>query len=135
MRTLVMGRVIVFLIGRLFKRGRVQGAAHQLGECVFDVFAFFLEGLNRGIEPAKVGIDSLDVLLVPEIVDNQVIEFLGMGGGHLGRGKNRQTGLALKRLQVRGITTDGEKRGTQRDMWQIRVSRRVGGTTEKNGDR
>jgi hypothetical protein len=31
--------------------------------------------------------------------------------------------------------TDGEKRGSQWDRWQIRVSGRVGGTTEKNGDR
>jgi hypothetical protein len=37
MRTLVMGRVIVFLIERLFRRGRVRGAAHQLVECVVDV--------------------------------------------------------------------------------------------------
>jgi hypothetical protein len=33
-----MERVIVFLKGRLFRRGRVQGAAHQLVEFVFYVF-------------------------------------------------------------------------------------------------
>jgi hypothetical protein len=37
MRTLVMGRVIIFLIGRFLRRFRVQGAAHQLVKCVFDV--------------------------------------------------------------------------------------------------
>jgi hypothetical protein len=82
MRTLVMGRVMVFLIGWLFRRGRVQGMAHQLVKCVFDVFdvgTLVLEGLNRGIELANVGIDILDVLLVLDVVNNQCIEFLGTG--------------------------------------------------------
>jgi hypothetical protein len=38
--------------------------------------------LNSGIERAKVGIDTLDVLVL-EVVNNQCIEFLGAGGGHL----------------------------------------------------
>jgi hypothetical protein len=37
-----------------------------------------------------------------------------------------------KKLQVRGIMTDGEKRGRKWDRWKIRVSGRVGGTTKKN---
>jgi hypothetical protein len=37
-------------------------------------------------------------------------------------------------LQVRGITTDGEKRGIKWDRWKIRVSGRVCGTTEKNDE-
>jgi hypothetical protein len=41
MRALEMGRVSVFMIGRLFRRGRVQGVTHQLVECVFDVFDVF----------------------------------------------------------------------------------------------
>jgi hypothetical protein len=53
MRTLVMRRVLVFLIGWLFRRGRVQGMPHQLVKCGFDVFdvgTLVLEDLNRGIE-------------------------------------------------------------------------------------
>jgi hypothetical protein len=71
MRALEMGRVSVFMIGRLFIRGRVQGATHQLVECVFDVFdggTLVLEGLNGGIELANVGIEGLDVLLVLDVV-------------------------------------------------------------------
>jgi hypothetical protein len=62
-----MGRVIVFLIGRLFIRGRVHGVPHQLVECFFDVFdvgTLVMEDMNRGIDLANVGIESLDVLLV-----------------------------------------------------------------------
>jgi hypothetical protein len=54
---------------------------------------WYLEGLNRGIELANVGIESLDVLLVVEVVNNQGIEFLGVGGDHLGRGNNVQASL------------------------------------------
>jgi hypothetical protein len=96
MRTLEMGRVSVFMIGRFFRRGRVQGVTYQLVECAFDVFdcgTLVLEDMNRGIDLSNVGIYGLDVLLVIGIVGNQGIEFLGMGGCHLGRGKNGQAGL------------------------------------------
>jgi hypothetical protein len=67
-----------------------------LVECVFDVFdggTLALEDLNGVIEITNVGIESLDVLFVMDVVENQVIEFLGMGVGHLGRGKNGQVVL------------------------------------------
>jgi hypothetical protein len=53
MNTLVMGRFIVFLIERFFRRGRVQGVAHQFIECGFDIFdvrELNLEDMNKGIE-------------------------------------------------------------------------------------
>jgi hypothetical protein len=52
-RTLVMGRVLVFLIGWLFRKGRVMENSHQLVMCGFDVFdvgTLVLEDLKRGIE-------------------------------------------------------------------------------------
>jgi hypothetical protein len=64
-----MGIVSIFMIGRFFRKGRVQGVVHQLVECVFELFDVFLggtlvlEGLNGGIELANVGIEGLDVLL------------------------------------------------------------------------
>jgi hypothetical protein len=54
------------------------------------------------------GIDILDVLLVMEVVNNQCIEFLGAGGGHL------------------------EKWLGKWDREGSRGPRGVGGTTEKN---
>ena len=70
----------------LFRKGRVQGAVHQLVECVFDRFdggTLVMEDMNGGIELVNVGIESLDVLLVLEVVRNQGIEFLGLYGIHL----------------------------------------------------
>jgi hypothetical protein len=91
MRTLVMGRVMVFLIAWLFRRGRVHRMTHQLVKCVFDVFdvgTLVLKGLSRGTELYNVGIYILDVLqVVMDVVSNQFIEFLGASDGHLGRGK------------------------------------------------
>jgi hypothetical protein len=37
-----------------------------------------------------------------------------------------------KGLQMRGITRDRAKRGSQCDGWKIRVPRRVGGSIETN---
>jgi hypothetical protein len=91
MRALEMGIIGVFKIGRLLKRGRVHGVAHQLVECAFDVLmdgTLVLEGLNGGIELVNVLIEGLDVLLVLDVVNNQCIEFLVVGFYHLGRGKN-----------------------------------------------
>jgi len=68
-------------------RGMVHGANHQLVECVFDVGTLVMEDMNKGIDLANVGIESLDVLLFLYVVDNQGIEYLGARGGHLGRGK------------------------------------------------
>jgi hypothetical protein len=93
MRTLEMGRVGLFMIGRLFKRVRVQGADHPLVKCVFDILdgeTLFMEVLNGGIELDNVGINGLDIFLVLDVVGNQGIDFLGTGGFHLGRGKNGQ---------------------------------------------
>jgi hypothetical protein len=47
-----------------------------LVECVFDVFdvgTLVLEDLNGGIELANVGIESLDVLLVLDVVGIKVL--------------------------------------------------------------
>jgi hypothetical protein len=66
-----------------------------LVECSFDVFdggTLVLGNLNRGIKLANVGIGSLDVLLVLDVVRKQGIELLGMVHFHLGRGKNGQVG-------------------------------------------
>ena len=130
-----MGRVSVFMIGKLFIRGRVQGETHQLVECVFDVGTLVLEYMNRGIELANVGIESLDVLLILDVLGNQCIEFLGVGGFHLGRDKNGQAGSHWKKLQVRVIMVDGENRVIKWDRWKIRVSGRMGGTTKKNANK
>jgi hypothetical protein len=111
MRTLVMGRVMVFLIVWLFKRGRVFGTSHQLVKCGFNVFyvaTLVLEDLNIGIERANVGIDSLDFLLALEVVNNQCIDFLGMSGGHV------------------------EKCSRKWDRGESRELGGVGGTSEKN---
>jgi hypothetical protein len=62
MRTLVMGRVIIFFIRWLFRRGRVQGMTHKFVKCFFDVFdvgTLVLDDLNRAIEHSNVGIDIL----------------------------------------------------------------------------
>jgi hypothetical protein len=70
MRTLVMGRVMVILIGWLFRRERVHGMTPQLVKCGFDVFDVFdvgtlvLEELNNEIERSNVFIDILDACLV-----------------------------------------------------------------------
>jgi hypothetical protein len=102
MRVLKMGRVGVFMIGSFFKRGMVQGVAHQLVKCVFNVFDVFLgdtivlESLNEGIEPTIFGIKGHDVLLVMDVVSNQGIEFLVTGGFHLDIVENGKEGLQRK---------------------------------------
>jgi len=62
MGTLVMARFMVFLIGWLFRRGRVWGMTHQLVKCRFDIFevgTLVLEYLNSEINRDNVGIDIL----------------------------------------------------------------------------
>jgi hypothetical protein len=57
-----MGRVGIFMIGRLFIEGRAHGSTHQFFKCVVDggilvleVAILVLKGLNKGTEGAKVG--------------------------------------------------------------------------------
>jgi hypothetical protein len=74
-----------------------------------------LEGLNGGIELANVGIEGLDVLLVLDVFRNQGIEFLVVGGFHLGRGKNGQVGPHRKKR----VTGEGYHGGWGKERNQM----------------
>jgi hypothetical protein len=70
-----------------------------------------LEDLNGGIELANVGIESLDVLLVLDVVKIKVLSSWAWVVSIWAEEKWAGRSALEKKLQVRGIMIDGKKRG------------------------
>jgi len=90
MKSLGMGGVDIFIVGRFFIGGRVRGLVHPFVELGFKVvkeviegFLLVIEVLNFAIDGTNVGIDVLDVTLVLVVVDDQDTYFLVAGESHL----------------------------------------------------